>query len=258
MLLNEVERLGVLQGQALRSLESALTELRWGAFESWIWLFGDRIYEARFRPKVDLGENAGVGRQEESSGRGMTGGLAIGFLGVSLVFSSPNSSSINTTSLSHIGCSSVHHSGGVGDNIGRVVSVPVPLVSMAFPPIHSIKEMANYVRETFIWRWRSASRPPRPLPEDSHVLCPRFSLVEAENAATEFELPEMVQVTFYAMLLNEAVELGMTHEYTAESMKSSLAGLRWSTFEVWMDCMNCILRGAQLYRPADEVEVRGF
>ncbi|KAJ8449495.1 hypothetical protein Cgig2_002292 [Carnegiea gigantea] len=36
-----------------------------------------------------------------------------------------------------------------------------------------------------------------------------------------------------------------------------LVGLRWSTFEVWMDCMDCVLRGAQLYRPADEVEVRG-
>ncbi|KAJ8424180.1 hypothetical protein Cgig2_015914 [Carnegiea gigantea] len=48
------------------------------------------------------------------------------------------------------------------------------------------------------------------------------------------------------MLLNEAVELGMAHEHTADSMKSSLVGLRWSTFEVWMDYMDCILRGAQL------------
>jgi len=41
MLLNEVERLGVLQGQALRSLESTLIELRWSTFESSIWLYGD-------------------------------------------------------------------------------------------------------------------------------------------------------------------------------------------------------------------------
>jgi len=46
MLLSEAERLGVLQGQALRSLELAFTELRWSAFESWIWLFANRIYEA--------------------------------------------------------------------------------------------------------------------------------------------------------------------------------------------------------------------
>ncbi|KAJ8430921.1 hypothetical protein Cgig2_033549 [Carnegiea gigantea] len=128
---------------------------------------------------------------------------------------------------------------------------------MTFPPIYNTRQMANYARETFIWRWRSALRLPRPLPEDFHVLCLRFSLAEAEGAAAEFELLEIVQATFYAMLLNEAVELGVPHEYTVESMKSSLVGLRWSPFEVWMDCMDCPLRGAQLYQPADEVEVRG-
>ncbi|KAJ8448736.1 hypothetical protein Cgig2_011357 [Carnegiea gigantea] len=81
-----------------------------------------------------------------------------------------------------------------------------------------------------------------PFPEDFHVLCPRFSLVEAEGTAAEFEIPEIVQATFYAMLLSEAVELGVAHEYTAENMKSSLVGLRWSTFEVWMDCMDCPLK----------------
>ncbi|KAJ8425534.1 hypothetical protein Cgig2_021339 [Carnegiea gigantea] len=144
MLLNEAERLGVLQGQTLQSFESALTELRWSAFESWIWLFGDRIYEARFRPKGSLGENSGAGRQEESLGR---------------------------------------------------------------------------------------------------------------RTADEDLAPE--KVTFYAMLLNEEVELGVAHDFTAESMKSSLIGLRWLTFEVWMDCADHALRGAQLHRPADEVEVHG-
>jgi len=72
MLLNKAERLGVLQGQELRSLDSALTELRWSVFDSWIWLFGDRIYETRFRQDGSLGETSGVGRQEESSGRGTT------------------------------------------------------------------------------------------------------------------------------------------------------------------------------------------
>jgi len=58
------------------------------------------------------------------------------------------------------------------------------------------------------------------------------------------------------MLLNEAFELGVAHEYTTEHMKSSLIGLRWSTFELWMDCLDHALRGAQLHWPADEVEVR--
>ncbi|KAJ8423646.1 hypothetical protein Cgig2_006677 [Carnegiea gigantea] len=116
--------------------------------------------------------------------------------------------------------------------------------------------MANYVRESFIWRWRSASCPPRPLPEDFHALCLRFSLSKAEGTTADFELPEIVQVTFYAMLLNEAVELGVTHDFTVESMKSSLVGLRWSTFDVWMGCVNHVLRAARLQRPADEVEVQ--
>ncbi|KAJ8424550.1 hypothetical protein Cgig2_011564 [Carnegiea gigantea] len=70
MLLNEAERLGVLQGQRLRSLEVAITELHWSAFESWIWLFSDRVYEAQFSPKGGSRENTGASRQEESSGRG--------------------------------------------------------------------------------------------------------------------------------------------------------------------------------------------
>ena len=82
-------------------------------------------------------------------------------------------------------------------------------------------------------------------------------MAEADGTTVEFELPEIAQETFYAMLLNEAVELGVAHEYIAESMKSSLVGLRWSTFEVLLDCMDYVLRGAQLYRLADEVEVRG-
>ncbi|KAJ8419891.1 hypothetical protein Cgig2_017701 [Carnegiea gigantea] len=117
--------------------------------------------------------------------------------------------------------------------------------SVAFPLIYNMRKMANYVRESFIWRWRSASCPPHPLTEDFHVLCPRFSLSEAEGAAADFKLSEIVQATFYAMLLNEAIELGVAHDFAAESMKSSLIGLRWSTFEVWMDCVDHALMGAQ-------------
>jgi len=78
------------------------------------------------------------------------GGLAIRFLGIFLIFSFPNSSSINTTPFSHIGYLSVHFSKEVVENVGRAVSVPVPLVSMVFPPIYDTREIANYMRETFI------------------------------------------------------------------------------------------------------------
>ena len=58
-----------------------------------------------------------------------------------------------------------------------------------------------------------------PPPEDFLTLCLRFLLSEAEGAVAEFELPEIEQVTFYAMLLNEAVELGVAHKFTAEGLK---------------------------------------
>ena len=119
---------------------------------------------------------------------------------------------------------------------------------MAFPPIRNTREMADYIRETFIWHWMSTSRLPHPLPEDFNVLCAYFSLAEAEAAAVEFELLEIVQATLYDMLLNETYdmllnetydmllnetfELDPAHEYTAERMKSSLVGLRWPTFKV--------------------------
>jgi len=113
---------------------------------------------------------------------------------------------------------------------------------MAFPPLYNTREIADYVRESFIWCWRRATRPPRPLPEDYHVLCPRFSLHKTEGAAADFELPEMVQVTFYAMLLNEAVELHVVHDFMAKGLRLALVGLRWSSFEVWMSLVDHELR----------------
>jgi len=47
------------------------------------------------------------------------------------------------------------------------------------------------------------------------------------------------------MLLNKAVELGVAHDFMAESMKTTLIGLRGSTFEVWMDCVDHALSEAQ-------------
>ncbi|KAJ8429347.1 hypothetical protein Cgig2_008794 [Carnegiea gigantea] len=178
MLLNEAEKLGVLHGPRVWSLEVALTELRCGAFESCIWLFDDQVYEARFRPQGNSGEGARAGVRE----RWLT-------------------------------------------TLGR----PSP----------------------------GAGGTPRPLPEDFNVLCSCFSLVEAEAAAAESGMPEIIQATFYAMLLNEMLELGAIHEYTAEKMGSLLEGLRWSDFEVWMCIMDDVIRGAQLCHQLDEVVVKG-
>jgi len=118
---------------------------------------------------------------------------------------------------------------------------------MGFPSIYITREMVDHMRESFIWCWRRASRPPWPIPKDFHALCPRFSLSEAEGATYNFELPKMLQVTFYDMLLNEAVELGIVHGFIAEGLKSAVVGLRWSSFEVWMSCIDHELRGVQLW-----------
>jgi len=47
----------------------------------------------------------------------------------------------------------------------------------------------------------------------------------AEEAAGCFELPELPQVIFYAMLLNEAVKLGVLHGRTLWEMESALTEL---------------------------------
>jgi len=58
MLLNDVERLGILHGQTLRIIKSALTKLRWSTFEVWVWHNGDRILEVRFREEVEQKEES--------------------------------------------------------------------------------------------------------------------------------------------------------------------------------------------------------
>ena len=85
----------------------------------------------------------------------------------------------------------LHSFRGVVKITGRATGTPVSLSNMAFPHNYNTREMDNYVRETFILRWRSASRLPRPLPGDFHLLCSRFSLFEAESAVAEFGLPEL-------------------------------------------------------------------
>ncbi|KAJ8445592.1 hypothetical protein Cgig2_018533 [Carnegiea gigantea] len=102
-----------------------------------------------------------------------------------------------------------------------------------------------------------AAHPPRPLPVDYHILCPRFSLPEVEGGAADFEPPEMVQAIFYAMLLSEAVELGVVHDFMAEGLRLALVGLRWSSLEAWMSCVDHELREVYLRQQPIAGEVCG-
>ncbi|KAJ8433087.1 hypothetical protein Cgig2_014135 [Carnegiea gigantea] len=52
------------------------------------------------------------------------------------------------------------------------------------------------------------------------------------------------------------LELSAVHECTAEKMRSILVDLGWSAFEAWMHIIDPVIRGAQLYRQLDEVEVK--
>ena len=77
---------------------------------------------------------------------------------------------------------------------------------MVFPSFHGTEEMVDYVRETFKWHLSGVSRPPLPLPENHQDLCPSFTLSEVEEeAAWDFDIPEMTQATFYAMVVNDPV-----------------------------------------------------
>ncbi|KAJ8437665.1 hypothetical protein Cgig2_028603 [Carnegiea gigantea] len=86
---------------------------------------------------------------------------------------------------------------------------------------------------------------PRPFPKDYHARCSCFSLPKAEGAKANFEFPEM----------NEAIELGVVRGFMAEGLKSSLVGLRWSSFAAWMSYTDHKLREAR--QRAITVEVCG-
>ncbi|KAJ8424732.1 hypothetical protein Cgig2_010032 [Carnegiea gigantea] len=63
---------------------------------------------------------------------------------------------------------------------------------------------------------------------------PSYELTVAEEAVGHFTLPELAHVIFYAMILNEAMRLGVLHRRTLREMESALTKLRWSTFESWV------------------------
>ncbi|KAJ8444872.1 hypothetical protein Cgig2_029803 [Carnegiea gigantea] len=115
---------------------------------------------------------------------------------------------------------------------------------MAFPPLYDTKKMADFIRESFRWHWRRATHLPRPLPDDCQDLCPHFLLLKAERAALDFELPEMAQATFYAMLLNDAIELGLVSGFLTDDLKATLEELRWTSLEAWLSRTRGDLREA--------------
>ncbi|KAJ8444860.1 hypothetical protein Cgig2_029791 [Carnegiea gigantea] len=105
---------------------------------------------------------------------------------------------------------------------------------MVFPYFLSTEEMSLHVLETFNWHLGGADFPHLPLPDGYQDLCLDFVLSDAEETTRDFLLPEIVQVIFYTMILNDALEMGTLSRDLDEMLKSALVSLRWSTFEVWL------------------------
>ncbi|KAJ8431000.1 hypothetical protein Cgig2_025682 [Carnegiea gigantea] len=114
---------------------------------------------------------------------------------------------------------------------------------------HSLKtdEMALYVLENFEWDRREVVVTPLPLLYDYKDLCPDFNLAAAEEASRDLFLLEISQVVFCAMLLNDAVKLGVLRGGMIEIMELALVELRWSTFK---ECVWC--NRATSYKPTGQ------
>ena len=67
-----------------------------------------------------------------------------------------------------------------------------------------------------------------------------------EEATCDFELPEMVQATFYATILNDVIELGIVSGFMVVDLKAALEGLRWTSSASWIHVNRCNLLEAQL------------
>ncbi|KAJ8428174.1 hypothetical protein Cgig2_015615 [Carnegiea gigantea] len=70
-------------------------------------------------------------------------------------------------------------------------------------------------------------------------------------------LRTMKPATFYAVLLNDAVELGIVSGFLASDLQSSLEDLRWTSFEAWLSRTSRDLREAQLRQRTMPSEARG-
>ncbi|KAJ8436372.1 hypothetical protein Cgig2_032193 [Carnegiea gigantea] len=223
MVLNEAERLGVLRGRTFRMMELALTKLRWNIFESW-------VFKTWFWEKAEPKEESSRARQQEEDSEAEKEDESLATEGATSPSDNDKHEKRCTT----------------GEKRQRELGTsPSPFI-MAFPALHDIREMADFVMESFIGRWRRATCLPYSLPEDYQDLRLRFSFPEVEGPVLDFGLPEMVQATFYATLRNDAIELGVMSGFITDDLKSTLVGLTWTCFEAWMSRTSHELREAQL------------
>ncbi|KAJ8421392.1 hypothetical protein Cgig2_031917 [Carnegiea gigantea] len=112
----------------------------------------------------------------------------------------------------------------------------------------STEQIADHIRETFKWHLRGPTCPPWPLLDNYHDFCSDLDLVVAAKAAGDFRILEMVQAIFYAMAVNEALELDVLGRDLAEQLKSTVEGLRCYMCEAWLQLNKHALLWAQYCR----------
>ena len=78
--------------------------------------------------------------------------------------------------------------------------------------------MVQYVIRNFEWDRREVAFPLSSLPNDFQALCQSYHLVITEGDTRWFELPQLSQVIFFAMLLSEAERLGVLLRQTVNVM----------------------------------------
>ncbi|KAJ8439962.1 hypothetical protein Cgig2_013589 [Carnegiea gigantea] len=100
--------------------------------------------------------------------------------------------------------------------IFSLLGVSVTPQEMGFIGTNFTNDMAYHVRDTFYWVRRGSMWPPSPLPEDYDDLCPNFDPYEVEKITWEAQIPELMQATFYAMVLGVAFDCGVVSR--AETM----------------------------------------
>ncbi|KAJ8438780.1 hypothetical protein Cgig2_009898 [Carnegiea gigantea] len=293
--------MGVLHGRMLREMESALTELRWSTFESWVWLYGNRIFEARFWAKAEPKEDSSRARQQEedseaeqrdesSATEGWPPLLMMISRSQNFRLKEPRSEFADATHISKM--VQINFYAMVINDAAelRLVNretrgslmldlqelrwdiIEAWLLSIGerlkdtqvrerrerkrkmvrFPNFTSTETATKYIREAFLWPWRETSaQRPRPLPGDHFILCPSFDLGMATRHAQGSNIPKMVQAIFYAMVVNEVVEWGITCKITAGCLMWVLQQLHWDPFEFWFENVEYRLRGARASRPVN-------
>ena len=80
----------------------------------------------------------------------------------------------------------------------------------------------------------SSTLRPNLLPKNHHDLFPNFNLLVTTWYAYNSRIPEMIQAILYAIVLNEAAELGLSSRIAMDCMMSALWELKWTVIESWL------------------------